>query len=211
MRVCVNCGTEVPDEAKFCPKCGAVMLTDGQTGVEDSDRINLMKIFSLAAIIVSVLIAVTYFLPYVDHTDEQMRYVNDFEVTDGVTIKADAVRNLSIEKYLQVYITCLKNPSALGVDSTYLNVYIGVYVVVVIISMLILIFSIFRKRIPSIIFCVILMLLNYICAWDFKSRNIVGEDYGILGIASYLYYTLPVALIVIDIISMVIKRTTKKA
>lgn len=79
------------------------------------------------------------------------------------------------------------------------------------ISMLILIFSIFRKRIPSIIFCVILMLLNYLCAWDFKSRNIVGEDYGILGIASYLYYTLPAALIVIDIISMVIKRTTKKA
>ena len=82
MRVCVNCETEVPDEAKFCPKCGTVMLTDGQTGVEDSDKINLMKIFSLAAIIVSVLIAVTYFLPYVDHTDEQMRYVNDFEVTD---------------------------------------------------------------------------------------------------------------------------------
>ena len=26
MGFCMNCGTEVPDEARFCPKCGAPLV-----------------------------------------------------------------------------------------------------------------------------------------------------------------------------------------
>jgi len=36
--ICSNCGTEAPDKAKYCPKCGADLSANGLTGIIEPGR-----------------------------------------------------------------------------------------------------------------------------------------------------------------------------
>lgn len=82
------------------------------------------KILFWIKMAVAALIIICLFLPYVTHTEKQMEGMSDMKISDDITINASAAKDLSIAEYIQVYMVASKNLSALGVDDTYIAVYL---------------------------------------------------------------------------------------
>ncbi len=117
-----------------------------------------------------------------------MEGMSDMKISDDITINASAAKDLSIAEYIQVYMVASKNLSALGVDDTYIAVYLGLYLALAMFTVLNLIMALLGKNIPEIVFSGIIILLNYAIKWDFDDRNIIGEYEGTVGIAYNLFY-----------------------
>ena len=166
------------------------------------------KILFWIKMAVAALIIICLFLPYVTQTEKQMEGMSDMKISDDITINASAAKDLSIAEYIQVYMVASKNLSALGVDDTYIAVYLGLYLALAMFTVLNLIMALLGKNIPEIVFSGIIILLNYAIKWDFDDRNIIGEYEGTVGIAYNLFYAFAFCMIGVSVVSVIVNKVS---
>lgn len=92
---CQKCGTQLPDDAKFCPNCGASTGGVGGdikgtynrtvTAVKAADSANGV-VHMAVGIVVNALLLLTLFLPWVKFDDRVAYYLNMFDIDSGAGV-----------------------------------------------------------------------------------------------------------------------------
>jgi len=130
-------------------------------------------------------------------------------------LDGEAMKHLSIFDYIQVFIAGKDDLEQIGESygTAYWAVYLVLYIASAAAFALTGLLSILGKRVGSIVFSIISILLNRVIYWDFEDRGIVG-DYSrrVFGFAPYLIYIIAISITIISIVRIVmLKRTPELA
>ena len=101
MNYCSKCGAELPDEAKFCTKCGNTIGQDNKVDqVKNEHKINKKAIYAFLAIIGVLLVIVFGSMFYSDYSEKrEARLAREKFVADSL----EQARNDSIQQVKQNY------------------------------------------------------------------------------------------------------------
>ena len=162
-----------------------------------------------------MLLIVAIFIPYIQLTGTAAKYSVDITLSNGKVLDGEAMKHLSIFDYIQVFIAGKDDLEQIGESygTAYWAVYLVLYIASAAAFALTGLLSIFGKRVGSIVFSIISILLNRVIYWDFEDRGIVG-DYSrrVFGFAPYLIYIIAISITIISIVRIVmLKRTPELA
>lgn len=177
--------------------------------------IKMDKILRYVCIGLGVLLIVAIFIPYIQLTGTAAKYSVDITLSNGKVLDGEAMKHLSIFDYIQVFIAGKDDLEQIGESygTAYWAVYLVLYIASAAAFALTGLLSIFGKRVGSIVFSIISILLNRAIYWDFEDRGIVG-DYSrrVFGFAPYLIYIIAISITIISIVRIVmLKRTPELA
>lgn len=177
--------------------------------------IKMDKILRYVCIGLGVLLIVAIFIPYIQLTGTAAKYSVDITLSNGKVLDGEAMKHLSIFDYIQVFIAGKDDLEQIGESygTAYWAVYLVLYIASAAAFALTGLLSIFGKRVGSIVFSIISILLNRVIYWDFEDRGIVG-DYSrrVFGFAPYLIYIIAISNTIISIVRIVmLKRTPELA
>ncbi|MDY5703404.1 MAG: hypothetical protein SPK77_00405 [Lachnospiraceae bacterium] len=177
--------------------------------------IKMDKILRYVCIGLGVLLIVAIFIPYIQLTGTAAKYSVDITLSNGKVLDGEAMKHLSIFDYIQVFIAGKDDLEQIGESygTAYWAVYLVLYIASAAAFALTGLLSIFGKRVGSIVFSIISILLNRVIYWDFEDRGIVG-DYSrrVFGFAPYLIYIIAISITIISIVRIVmLKRTPELA
>jgi len=177
--------------------------------------IKMDKILRYVCIGLGVLLIVAIFIPYIQLTGTAAKYSVDITLSNGKVLDGEAMKHLSIFDYIQVFIAGKDNLEQIGESygTAYWAVYLVLYIASAAVFALTGLLSILGKRVGSIVFSIISILLNRVIYWDFEDRGIVG-DYSrrVFGFAPYLIYIIAISIAIISIVRIVmLKRTPELA
>ena len=177
--------------------------------------IKMDKILRYVCIGLGVLLIVAIFIPYIQLTGTAAKYSVDITLSNGKVLDGEAMKHLSIFDYIQVFIAGKDDLEQIGGShgTAYWAVYLVLYIAGAAAFALTGLLSILGKRVGSIVFSIISILLNRAIYWDFEDRGIVG-DYSsrVFGFAPYLIYIIAISITIISIVRIVmLKRTPELA
>ena len=177
--------------------------------------IKMDKILRYVCIGLGVLLIVAIFIPYIQLTGTAAKYSVDITLSNGKVLDGEAMKHLSIFDYIQVFIAGKDDLEQIGESygTAYWAVYLVLYIASAAAFALTGLLSILGKRVGSIVFSIISILLNRVIYWDFEDRGIVG-DYSrrVFGFAPYLIYIIAISITIISIVRIVmLKRTPELA
>lgn len=177
--------------------------------------IKMDKILRYVCIGLGVLLIVAIFIPYIQLTGTAAKYSVDITLSNGKVLDGEAMKHLSIFDYIQVFIAGKDDLEQIGESygTAYWAVYLVLYIASAAAFALTGLLSILGKRVGSIVFSIISILLNRAIYWDFEDRGIVG-DYSsrVFGFAPYLIYIIAISITIISIVRIVmLKRTPELA
>ena len=177
--------------------------------------IKMDKILRYVCIGLGVLLIVAIFIPYIQLTGTAAKYSVDITLSNGKVLDGEAMKHLSIFDYIQVFIAGKDDLEQIGGShgTAYWAVYLVLYIAGAAAFALTGLLSILGKRVGSIVFSIISILLNRVIYWDFEDRGIVG-DYSrrVFGFAPYLIYIIAISITIISIVRIVmLKRTPELA
>lgn len=139
--------------------------------------IKMDKILRYVCIGLGVLLIVAIFIPYIQLTGTAAKYSVDITLSNGKVLDGEAMKHLSIFDYIQVFIAGKDDLEQIGESygTAYWAVYLVLYIASAAAFALTGLLSILGKRVGSIVFSIISILLNRVIYWDFKDRGIVGD------------------------------------
>ena len=177
--------------------------------------IKMDKILRYVCIGLGVLLIVAIFIPYIQLAGTAAKYSVDITLSNGKVLDGEAMKHLSIFDYIQVFIAGKDDLEQIGESygTAYWAVYLVLYIASAAAFALTGLLSILGKRVGSIVFSIISILLNRVIYWDFEDRGIVG-DYSrrVFGFAPYLIYIIAISITIISIVRIVmLKRTPELA
>lgn len=177
--------------------------------------IKMDKILRYVCIGLGVLLIVAIFMSYIQLTGTAAKYSVDITLSNGKVLDGEAMKHLSIFDYIQVFIAGKDDLEQIGESygTAYWAVYLVLYIASAAAFALTGLLSILGKRVGSIVFSIISILLNRVIYWDFEDRGIVG-DYSrrVFGFAPYLIYIIAISITIISIVRIVmLKRTPELA
>ena len=177
--------------------------------------IKMDKILRYVCIGLGVLLIVAIFIPYIQLTGTAAKYSVDITLSNGKVLDGEAMKHLSIFDYIQVFIAGKDDLEQIGESygTAYWAVYLVLYIASAAAFALTGLLSILGKRVGSIVFSIISILLNRVIYWDFEDRGIVGDYSGrVFGFAPYLIYIIAISITIISIVRIVmLKRTPELA
>ena len=163
----------------------------------------------LVTVLGSILLITTVFLPFASATDNHKEYLEKYSDTLYVEefdmTKEDAI-DISLFEFLRMY-------SILAEKGIHKSISIACVVIISIFagfSLLTLIFSVFKKAIPTLIFSLLSYAAFYIIKWDFKDRGVIpSNDYN-WGVAEIVCYVGVIVAIIGAIALLIMKIINKK-
>ncbi len=167
----------------------------------------LIVLASSLAMIISLL------LPYATACDSYKEYLNQANDSSfaEIGILGKNLINISMVRYARIYAYFSK--ALLG--SNWGFFYTGIVAAIGLFSLLALLFSIFKKPIPIMIFDVFAFIIFQIQSWDYTDRGIIGNSHYTFGTAYYVFYIASVFLFIgaiwLLVSEIVIKRKITKA
>ena len=139
--------------------------------------IKMDKILRYVCIGLGVLLIVAIFIPYIQLTGTAAKYSVDITLSNGKVLDGEAMKHLSIFDYIQVFIAGKDDLEQIGESygTAYWAVYLVLYIASAAVFALTGLLSILGKRVGSIVFSIISILLNRVIYWDFEDLGIVGD------------------------------------
>lgn len=179
--------------------------------MEKEKKVNIFKIVIIAA---CVILFVGLLLPYETSTEEYKEQLQ--ENPEAINVKEvnltnkDAI-NISIIENFKIYSYGMNNSNGnswLAGEST-INFILTIVLIVSVI--LVLLFTIFNKRILSIIFGILLLGSSLLMNYDIVDRGVIPSTKYTYGISYYLYPIMAIVILVSIVILIVKNRKKVKA
>lgn len=172
---------------------------------------NLFKIVIICACIFGLI---GLFLPYETSTKEHRKYLEEYPDTMNVKevnlTNKDAI-NISIMENFKVYSYAMNHSDGNSWLAGEAIINFIITIVLIISIALILLFAFLNKKVPMIIFSIIMggssLLMNY----DIVDRGVIPSSNYTYGISYYLYIILAVIIIACSIVMIVKNKKQKKA
>ena len=142
----------------------------------------------MIALVGTVLMAVTVFLPYATATDKQAENLQkypDTVVYEGCDMTAEDMMNISMAEYAKVYTTLSEQ---LWGNSSYGLFYAAFVVAIGVFSVLAVLFTCLKKPIAVIIFDILAFGVFSLQNWDYTDRGVIPSSSYDWGIGYYLFY-----------------------
>lgn len=158
----------------------------------------------------SFVMIVCLFLPYATATEsfsESMESYSDTVIYEELDMKVKDLENVSLFEYAKIYTEL--GEEFLGNES-FAVFYTALIGVVGGLSLLTLVFSAFKKAIPTIIFAILSLGVFYLQCWDYTDRGIVPSENYNFGFGCYLFYIASVIVLAGAIWLLVCKVQNKK-
>lgn len=162
----------------------------------------------ILALLGSLLMIITLFLPFSTATDDFKAEINknpDAFVYEAIDLKAKDVVNRSMVDYASVF-------SAMSNRLFYSNegyIYVGIVAAIGIFALIALISSVFRKAIPTIVFSILSFLVFAFLSFDFYYRGEIPNESYNWGFGYYMFYIATVITLVGAIWLVVVKCKNK--
>lgn len=179
--------------------------------MEKEKKVNIFKILIIVA---CVILFVGLLLPYETSTEEYKEQLQ--ENPEAINVKEvnltnkDAI-NISIIENFKIYSYGMNNSNGnswLAGEST-INFILTIVLIVSVI--LVLLFTIFNKRILSIIFGILLLGSSILMNYDIVDRGVIPSTKYTYGISYYLYPIMAIVILVSIVILIVKNRKKVKA
>ena len=173
-----------------------------------------VNIFKIVIIVACVILFVGLLLPYETSTEEYKEQLQ--ENPEAINVKEvnltnkDAI-NISIIENFKIYSYGMNNSNGnswLAGEST-INFILTIVLIVSVI--LVLLFTIFNKRILSIIFGILLLGSSLLMNYDIVNRGVIPSTKYTYGISYYLYPIMAIVILVSIVILIVKNRKKVKA
>lgn len=173
-----------------------------------------VNIFKIVIIVACVILFVGLLLPYETSTEEYKEQLQ--ENPEAINVKEvnltnkDAI-NISIIENFKIYSYGMNNSNGnswLAGEST-INFILTIVLIVSVI--LVLLFTIFNKRILSIIFGILLLGSSLLMNYDIVDRGVIPSTKYTYGISYYLYPIMAIVILVSIVILIVKNRKKVKA
>lgn len=173
-----------------------------------------VNVFKIVIIVVCVILFVGLLLPYETSTEEYKEQLQ--ENPEAINVKEvnltnkDAI-NISIIENFKIYSYGMNNSNGnswLAGEST-INFILTIVLIVSVI--LVLLFTIFNKRILSIIFGILLLGSSLLMNYDIVDRGVIPSTKYTYGISYYLYPIMAIVILVSIVILIVKNRKKVKA
>ena len=171
---------------------------------------NNTRIPQIIAIVVAVIAIIAFFLPFISATKEYSEYLDlraNEKVYSSSDLKVGDMKNLSLFDYAKVYLQAGKEIYRDQAAGTFYAILIGA---VAVFAILILLFALGKKAIPTIIFSILMGIDFFLINWDFTDRRIMPDSNRIWGIAHYAFYPIAVILLICGIWMLVEKKKGKR-
>lgn len=175
----------------------------------DSKKKNVFLAVTVAAILASLMIAVSFFLPYASANAEYREQLDS--VPNGVTIpgldmSADDMKDISLFEFVKIFSSAeaLGQPTDTATIHIVLDVFLGIF------ALGNILFSVLRKPVPLLIFNGLTFGVFSLISWDFKDRGALPSVTYDIGIAHYIYYICAAVVLVSAIVMLVLKIQQKK-
>lgn len=168
-----------------------------------------LTIPALIALIATVFMVVSVFLPYGVAIDERAEWIEehpDYIVYEDLNLTAKDMKNVSILEYTRIYYTLCEE---LWHDSFYGIFYLTIFCLIVGLSVIAVLLAYGRKPIGTIIFALMAMGVFQIQNTDYTMRGILSRTYYDWGIAHYLF-PLAVAIVLGASVWMLVKKIKAK-
>lgn len=169
-----------------------------------------IRIPQIIAIIVALIAIVSFFLPFISATKEYSEYLDlraDEKVYNSSDLKVGDMKNLSLFQYAKFYFQAGKEIYRDQGTGTFYAILIGA---IVVFSILILLFALGKKAVPTIFFSALMGIIFYLINWDFTDRRIMPDSNRVWGIAHYIYYPIAIILLICGIWMLVEKKKAKR-
>lgn len=159
---------------------------------------------SLSVIFLSILLIVSFFLPYASATAENRKFLEAFP--QGIYMQeinmtnADAI-DISLFDFTRIYGA---TSSAVGTACIVMIVIFALF------SLLTLVFSALRKPIVILIFGGLTFAMFNLISWDFKDRGVLPSSAYNYGAAYYIYFIVLLLILAGAIFMLVMKKQEKK-
>ena len=168
---------------------------------------NLLIPFILA-LLGSLLMIITLFLPFSTATDDLKAEINknpDYVFYEDVDLEARDVVNRSMVDYANVY-SKLSNRLFASNEG---NIYVGIVAAIGIFALLSLVLTLFKKAIPTIVFTLLSFLVFAFLSFDFYHRGEIPNESYNWGFGYYIFYIATI-LTIIGAVWMIIEKLKLK-
>ncbi len=162
----------------------------------------------ILALLGSLLMIITLFLPFSTATDDFKAEINknpDFIIYEDIDLKASDVVNRSMVDYARVY-SALSNRLFATNEGT---IYVGIVAAIGIFALIGLISSAFRKATPTIIFTILSFLVFAFLSFDFYHRGEIPNESYNWGFGYYIFYVATIITLIGAIWLFIVKHKNK--
>lgn len=177
--------------------------------MEKRKKFNIIK---LIVIIATIILFIGLILPYQSAIGEHKEYLEKYP--DAMNIKEveitnkDAI-NISILKNLKVYNYTMNNIHNNSWISGEATINFVIIIVLIISIIFVLLFTLFNKRVLTIIFDIILLASTLLMNYDIVSRGVIPSDNYTYGISFWLYPILAILILILTIVLIVKNKKIK--
>ena len=156
---------------------------------------NKLRMPFLLVLCASVLLIITFFLPYAAATDEHREYLQRH--SEGMYAEEAGITNgeavdISLIEFARIYAAAIEMDiaKAISIACVVLISLMGLTM------LLCLLFSALKKPIPVIVFDCLTFGLFRLLRWDFLDRGVIPSSSYVWGVAHGVYYVSAVVLLV---------------
>ena len=169
-----------------------------------------IKLTRVLLVLIAVATIVSFFLPYFvfdDYGKAMIELGADIKPYESVNMTGKDMSNLSLFTYSRLYFPGGKE--ILGSSGE--GIFYGIlYCLVPFFGLLVLIFGLTGKGIPSLIFSILLAGDAYLIHLDFIMRGVISNNNLTTGIGYYLIYICAALMFIVSICMIVSKHKLKK-
>lgn len=140
----------------------------------------------LVTVVASIIVLAAFFLPLATADAEYAEYLKTHAqdyIMPGIEVTNEEVIHISMYEYAMMYMETYNT-----IDRTLSTVVVAIIGAAGFLSLITLLFAIFKKPIAVIIFNALSLGVYYLMVWDFKERGVVPNNIYNLGFAYYVYY-----------------------
>ncbi len=169
------------------------------------------NIFKIIIIVACVVLFIGLFLPYQASTEEYKEYLQ--ENPDAINIEEidltnkDAINISTIENF-KVYSYAMSNSEGNSWLSGEATINFILIIVLILSTILTLIFTVFNKKVLSIIFSILILGSSLLMNYDIVDRGAIPSSQYTYGISFYLYPIMAIVILV-SIIILIVKNKKK--
>lgn len=176
------------------------------------ESIKKFNIFKIIIIIACLILFIGLILPYESAIGEHKEYLE--KNPDKMNIKEVNITNkdavdISIIENFRVYSYGMNNNAGNSWIAQESTINFVLTIVLIASSILVLLFTLFNKRVLSIIFDILLFGSSIMMNFDIVSRGVIPSDKYTYGISYYLYPVLAVIILVATIV-LIVKNKKEK-
>ncbi|MBE7058649.1 MAG: hypothetical protein E7387_06065 [Ruminococcaceae bacterium] len=170
---------------------------------------NNLLIPFIVVLIGSVMLIVTLFLPFASATEEYAEHLQKYSdemYAVGIDMKNEEAIDISLLEFIKVYAAT----ADLGMSQDVAVVCLVIIFAFILFAILTVLFSVFKKPIPAIIFNLLSFGVFWVIRWDFEDRGVIPSSNYDWGIAGTFCYVGIVVVMIGAVALLVMKIMTKK-